>query len=319
MKKQVSNRFQKIVTKCNNLISSVGQKSHNLFLQLHHCCNSSPYARLMRLHEPVGILLVLLPVLWALVAASSNVFQFMLWLPIFIIGAVATRSAGCILNDIVDREIDKYVERTKKRPLTNGELSVIQAKKFVIIPVGVSLIILLFLPIKAIFFGILAGVLTALYPFAKRYSNFPQIFLGLIFNLGVFIAWFTIQDYLSFVPILIYIAAVLWTIGYDTIYAHQDKQYDRKIGVKSMAITLQNQTKEVVRYLYRMAILLLGLAGLNLNLNAVFFLLIFLVSLKLNEQIDDVELDSPTDCKNKFYSNVDYQLIILLAFTLGEI
>ena len=319
MKKQQNSKFQKFVTRCNDLISSFFENIPHYHCRFNAYVNKSPYARLMRLHKPIGIQLLLLPVLWTLVSASSNIFQFIMLSSIFTVGAVAMRGAGCIINDIVDRNIDKEVERTKDRPVASGELSISQAMKPLTLLLGISFAILLFLPIKSIFFGVLAALLVVAYPFMKRYNDFPQVFLGFAFNLGVFISWFASQSYFSFVPVLIYIAAIFWTTGYDTIYAHQDKKYDEKIGVRSMAVILGDRSKEVVKYFYKISIFALGIAGLNANLNVIFFLVLGVGFWKLNEQIDSVDLDSQEDCQNKFQSNFDYGLLILLGFILGKL
>jgi len=177
----------------------------------------------------------------------------------------------------------------------------------------------MFLPIKSIFFGVLAALLVVIYPFVKRYNDFPHVFLGFAFNLGIFISWFAVQNYFSFIPVLIYVAAVFWTTGYDIIYAHQDKEDDKKIGVKSMALKLGDRSREVVRHFYRISIFALGIVGLNANLNIIFFLVLGFGVCMLNRQIDGVDLDSQEDCQRKFRSNFGYGLLILLGFIFGTL
>ena len=182
---------------------------------------------------------------------------------------------------------------------------------------SISLFILLLLPPKSIYFGILTMGLIMVYPLIKRYSYYPQVFLGATFNLGIFIAWFSVEQYISFVPILIYIASIFWTIGYDTIYAHQDKKDDEKIGVKSTALAFGDKTKEIVRYLYKFFVFTLAIAGLNANLNIIFFIVVLIGFFMLSQQIDNVDLNSPEDCLRKFKSNFAFGMLMFFGFAIG--
>jgi 4-hydroxybenzoate polyprenyl transferase len=317
MKKQLSSKFQNFVDKGNLLVQQNIQIIKNLFIVFFEFSAQNPYARLIRLHQPIGSQLVMMPVLWTLVVISYDIVHFLCLLIIFTFGAVVMRGAGAIINDIIDKDIDKDVERTKARPLASGELTTKQAIKFLLVLLSIGLLILLLLPAKAIYFGILAMALIVIYPLIKRYSYYPQIFLGFTFNIGVFIAWYSVERNISFVPILIYVSAIFWTIGYDTIYAHQDKEDDEKIGVKSTALAFGNNTKEIIRYLYRIAIFSIAMAGLNANLNVTFFIVIFFGFFNLSQQIDNVDLDSPDDCLKKFKSNFAYGILIFFGFAIG--
>ena len=317
MKKQLSSKFQNFVDKGNLLVQQNMQIIKNLYIAFFEFSNKDPYARLIRLHQPIGSQLVMMPILWTLVVISHDIIHFLCLLIIFTFGAVVMRGAGAIINDIIDKDIDKDVERTKARPLASGELTTKQAIKFLLILLSLGLFILILLPEKSIYFGILAMVLIVIYPLIKRYSYYPQLFLGFTFNIGVFIAWYSVEKYISFVPILIYISAIFWTIGYDTIYAHQDKEDDEKIGVKSTALAFGNKTKEIIRYLYRIAIFSIAVAGLNANLNVMFFIILFFGFFNLSQQIDNVDLDSPDDCLKKFKSNFAYGILIFFGFAIG--
>jgi 4-hydroxybenzoate polyprenyltransferase len=317
MKKQLSNKFQNFVDKGNLLVQQNIEKIKNLFTDFSEFSNKNPYARLIRLHQPIGSQLVMMPVLWTLVIVSHDIIHFLCLLIIFTFGAVVMRGAGAIINDIIDKDIDKDVERTKARPLASGELTTKQAIRFLLILLSLGLLILILLPEKSIYFGILAMALIVIYPLIKRYSHYPQLFLGFTFNMGVFIAWYSVEKYISFVPLLIYISAIFWTIGYDTIYAHQDKEDDEKIGVKSTALAFGNRTKEILRYLYRIAIFSVALAGLNASMNVLFFIVVLIASFNLSQQIDNVDLDSPDDCLRKFKSNFAYGILIFFGFAIG--
>ncbi|WP_236869734.1 4-hydroxybenzoate octaprenyltransferase [Candidatus Bandiella numerosa] len=317
MKKQPSSNFQSYADKGNAYVKQKIRMIEKISVDFFKFADANPYARLMRLHQPVGTQLVMMPVLWTLAVVSYDILHFLCLFIIFTFGAVIMRGAGVVINDIIDRDIDKYVERTKMRPLASGELTLKNAVKFLLVLLIIGLFILLLLPPKSIYFGILTTGLIMVYPLIKRYSYYPQIFLGATFNLGIFIAWFSVEQYISFVPILIYIASIFWTIGYDTIYAHQDKKDDEKIGVKSTAIAFGDNTKEIVRYLYKFFIFSLDIAGLNANLNVIFFIVILMGFFMLSQQIDNVDLNSPEDCLKKVKSNFAIGMLIFFGFAIG--
>jgi 4-hydroxybenzoate polyprenyl transferase len=317
MKKQPSSNFQSYVDKGNAYVKQKIRMIEKISVDFFKFADVNPYARLMRLHQPVGTQLVMMPVLWTLAVVSYDILHFLCLFIIFTFGAVIMRGAGAVINDIVDRDIDKYVERTKMRPLASGELMLKNAVKFLLVLLIIGLFILLLLPPKSIYFGILTMGLIMVYPLMKRYSYYPQIFLGATFNLGIFIAWFSVEQYISFVPILIYIASIFWTIGYDTVYAYQDKKDDEKIGVKSTAIAFGDKTKEIVRYLYKFFIFSLAIAGLNANLNVIFFIVILMGFFMLSQQIDNVDLNSPEDCLKKVKSNFAIGMLIFFGFAIG--
>ena len=319
MKKQQSNRLQSRIDRGNFVINKNIQLIKSLYKNFYNFTVKDPYARLIRLHQPIGIQLVILPILWTLTIIAYDILHFICLSIIFIFGAIIMRGAGSIINDIIDIDIDKKVKRTKTRPLASGELTIKQAYKFLAKLLIIALIILLMLPLKSIYFGFLALFLTIVYPFVKRYSYYPQIFLGFTFNLGIFIAWYSVKDYISFIPILIYLSAVFWTIVYDTIYAHQDKIDDIKIGVKSTALKFNNTTKVIVNYIYKILITLLALAGLNSNLNIAYFLILLVVLFLSLQKLDNINLNSPDECNQNFKAHFDYGLLILIGFIFGHI
>ena len=196
------------------------------------------YARLMRLHSPTGFLLLFIPVFWAVILVSKGFFSGLYYTFLALLGALIMRSAGCVINDIVDLKYDPDVERTSSRPLASGEVTLKEA--YYIIAGLLSLALLLLITLQEYSIGYITLVLASIitYPFLKRYTNYAQVFLGLIFNSGVMIMWFAISPNYSFIGFLLYIASAIWTIAYDTVYAYQDLKDDTKLGLKSMAIKL---------------------------------------------------------------------------------
>ncbi len=280
---------------------------------------TSPYSRLMRLDKPVGIYLVLLPALWAIAFAEDNIF-WMLWLfLVFTAGAVVIRGAGCILNDLADIEFDKKVSRTKKRPLASGELSKKEAYKLLFLLLGAGFVLLLTLPFKIIILGLLSIIPIAAYPYFKRFTFYPQVMLGLVFNLGVFMGWYSADYKPSIVPFILYAACFFWTISYDTIYAHQDKEDDLAAGVMSLAIKLGVDTKRVIWKFYLITIILIAITGMNSHMNFMFYLATAVGAYHLYWQVETLDINDPKSCQNKFKSNVQFALIILIGILLGRI
>ncbi len=280
---------------------------------------TSPYSRLMRLDKPVGIYLVLLPALWAIAFAADNTF-WMLWLfLVFTAGAIVIRGAGCILNDLADIEFDKKVARTKSRPLAGGELSKKEAYKLLFLLLGVGFVLLITLPFKIIILGLLSIIPIAAYPYFKRFTFYPQVVLGLVFNLGVFMGWYSADYKPSIVPFILYAACVFWTIAYDTIYAHQDKEDDLAAGVMSLAIKLGVDTKKVIWKLYLITIVLLAITGMNSHMNFMFYLATAVGAYHLYWQVETLDINNPKDCHNKFKSNVQFAVIILVGILVGRV
>src|SRR5207302_203825 len=203
---------------------------------------AEPYARLARLDRPIGTWLLLFPGWWGIALASQR-WPDPLLLVLFAIGAVAMRGAGCTLNDIADRDYDGQVARTRLRPLPSGAVSVRQAIIFLLLQLVIGAAVLFSLNRATILLGIAVLVLIGTYPFMKRITYWPQVFLGLNFNWGALIGWTAITDALAWPSALLYLGGIFWTIGYDTIYAHQDKEDDVRIGVKSSAIALGSHTR----------------------------------------------------------------------------
>ena len=280
-----------------------------------------PYLLLMRLDRPIGIWLLLLPGWWSIAAASGGVSSFTtqtgISFALFGIGALIMRGAGCIINDLWDRDLDKLVERTRNRPLAAGTVSVKQALTFLVFLLALGLAILVQFPPTAILIGFLSLIPVILYPLAKRITWYPQAVLGLTFNIGALMGWASVTDTVPLAAWLIYAAGFFWILGYDTIYAHQDISDDSIIGIKSTARKFGDQSPAFVAMFYALAALLLHIAGVVMHANYGYFMVWSLAALHFLWQVWRWDISSPQDCLQKFRSNRDAGFIIFLAFLLG--
>ena len=269
-----------------------------------------PYLKLARMDRPIGTWLLLFPCWWSLIMGREVVGGLRLnggpdWdlFLLFAIGAFVMRGAGCTYNDIVDRKIDAQVARTATRPIPSGQVTTLQAVIFLALLLAIGLFILLQLNQFTIYLGIASLALVFTYPFMKRITYWPQAWLGLTFNWGALMGWAAIVHSLDRGPILLYLAGVAWTLGYDTIYAHQDKEDDALIGVKSTALKFGDKTKLWLTVFYGTAIALMLAAGLSIDLSWPFLIGVACVALLFAWQVIDLKLDDPADCLKKFHSN----------------
>ena len=276
-----------------------------------------PYAALARWDRPIGTWLLLFPCWWGVALAPG--WPDVGLLALFALGAVAMRGAGCTINDLADRDIDTRVERTRNRPLASGALTVVDALAFLIVQLAVGLVVLLNLNGPAVALGFLAMPLVLAYPFMKRITYWPQAFLGITFNWGALVGWTAATGALSAPAVVLYAAGFLWTLGYDTIYAHQDKEDDALVGVKSSALALGAASPKFIAVCYAGMIGLLALAGALAGMRAGFFLLLIPVAAHLAWQVRRMRLDDPADCLRRFRSNRDLGLLVFLAILAGQI
>ena len=307
--------------KCLNACGPSGKKLVSR-LASHHASftkmiQESPYSRMMRLDRPIGTWLLVLPILWTVTIASDGFLSWLCNSIFFAFGAFLMRAAGCIVNDIVDSDIDQEVERTKTRPLAAGEITPKEVLALLGILLFIGFIMLLSLPSRVISIGVILLVPVVIYPSIKRHSFYPQIFLGLIFNVGILMSWFSIKYCASVVPFTIYIASVLWTVGYDTIYAFQDVKDDERIEMGSMARALGERAIPIISSLYTVFILMMGFAGFLAGLGIAYYVALVGAAGHLYWQISDVDIKEPQDCGDKFRSNKYVGLIILLGCILG--
>ncbi len=274
-----------------------------------------PYARLARLDRPIGTWLLLLPGWWAITLAGFGTPDLTL-MALFVIGALAMRGAGCTYNDIVDRDIDAKVARTRTRPLPAGEVTVREALIFLALQLLVALAILLYLRRSAQIVAVGSLALIFTYPFLKRITYWPQAWLGLTFNWAALVGWAAMRGRVDQPAIFLYVAGFFWTLGYDTIYAHQDKEDDALVGVKSSALALGDKTRAFVGacYLATMIFILLAVKPLPMAWpSRIFFVA---AALQLAWQVLTVRIDAPANCLARFKSNRDFGLLILAALLL---
>jgi 4-hydroxybenzoate polyprenyltransferase len=277
-----------------------------------------PYIRLARLDRPIGTWLLLFPGWWGIALAAAGWPDLRL-IALFAIGAVAMRGAGCTLNDIADRNFDGKVERTRTRPIPSGAVSVRQAGLFMVLELGIGAAVLASLPRTAILLGFLVLLLIGTYPFMKRVTYWPQFFLGLNFNWGALMGWAAVRDGLGWPALLLYLGGICWTLGYDTIYAHQDKEDDVLIGVKSAALALGPRTRPYLFAFYAGAVALWAAAGAADDLGAAFFVALALVAAQLCWQAARVDIDRPADCLAKFRSNRLTGWLMLAGIVAGHV
>ena len=275
------------------------------------------FIELTRLNKPIGFMLLFWPCSWGLAYAYSlnqNQSLFLHYLLLFFLGSVLMRSAGCIVNDIVDKDFDKKVLRTKKRPLASGVISVKQSLVYVVGLCFLAFLILIQFNFKTILLGMSSMLLAFSYPFMKRFTYWPQLFLGLTFNWGVIMAWVSINNDISLQIIFLYIAAIFWTLGYDTIYGAQDIADDEVIGLKSTSIKFKKNIKFFVciSYLITSALLIiLFFEKIGINMFS-FLLLLFVVSLIY--QVINFNKNAPKTCLKTFKFNNYSGLLLFLSF-----
>tara|TARA_B100001121_G_C18625097_1_gene591326 strand:- start:225 stop:1085 length:861 start_codon:yes stop_codon:yes gene_type:complete len=279
--------------------------------------NLKIFVDLTRLNRPIGYLLLFWPCGWGLAYAYSfekNIENYLLYNLLFFCGAVLMRSAGCIVNDIVDRKLDRRVQRTKNRPLASKLISVKKSLIYVLSLCGLAFFILIQFNLLTIVLGLASMTLAFSYPFMKRITYWPQLFLGLTFNWGFIMAWSSITNYLSIEIFLIYASAIFWTLGYDTIYGAQDIVDDEIIGVKSTSIKFKKMLKKFVFICYSISLIILALFFFN-KMNSFYFLIPFSAfALSLYYQIFSFNKKKPLTCLNAFKINNFSGFYLLLTF-----
>jgi 4-hydroxybenzoate polyprenyltransferase len=275
-----------------------------------------PYLRLMRLDRPIGTWLLLLPGWWSLTLASVGVPDLKS-VVLFLIGAVVMRGAGCTYNDIVDRDIDAKVARTATRPLPSGQITPRNAWIFLALQLAVGLAVLLQFNLLAIAVGAASLLLIAAYPFMKRITFWPQAWLGLTFNWGVLVGWAAATGRIDKDALLLYAGGFFWTLGYDTIYAHQDRDDDALIGVKSSARALGALTKPAVAVFYAIALACFATAILPPLMSLPSIALLALTGVQFAWQAATLKVDDPGNCLARFRSNRNVGLLILAAIVLA--
>jgi 4-hydroxybenzoate polyprenyltransferase len=277
-----------------------------------------PYLILARIDRPIGTWLLLFPCWWSVALASPSWPDPWL-LALFGVGALVMRGAGCTINDLADRDFDGRVARTAERPIPSGAVSVLQAFIFLGFLLLCGLLVLVQFNTFAILLGMASLVLVAVYPFMKRFTYWPQAVLGLTFNWGALLGWAAVRGDLGWPAAALYAAGFFWTLGYDTIYAHQDKEDDILIGVKSSALKLGNRTRPWLFAFFGVAVMLMGLAGTLAGLTWPFFAGLAIAAAHLVWQAATVDTQAPADCLAKFKSNRHVGWIVLAALVAGQV
>jgi 4-hydroxybenzoate polyprenyltransferase len=280
---------------------------------------SRPYLRLARLDRPIGSWLLLIPCWWSsalALVAGARALPSLLHIALFFVGAFAMRGAGCTWNDIVDRDLDAAVERTRSRPIPSGQVSVKQAAGFLVAQALVGLAVLLAFNRFTIMLGVASLLIVAVYPFMKRITYWPQIVLGLAFSWGAPMGWAAAFGRLDPAALLLYAGSIAWVIGYDTIYAHQDREDDALIGIKSTALLFGERTKPMLALFYGLAVVLIALSGLLAGAGLLFFVGLAAFAAHLCWQILRLDIGDPALCLRIFKSDRDAGLILFAALLL---
>ena len=285
--------------------------------------NLKLFIELTRLDKPIGYMLLFWPCLWGLTISydfKDDINLFFIYGILFFLGAMLMRSAGCIVNDIIDKDFDKKVERTKNRPIASEKITIKVALFYAMGLCLFALIILINFNLLTIIFALFSIPFAFSYPLIKRFTYWPQLFLGITFNYGLILAWISIKNEISLVPIIFYLGAIFWTLGYDTIYGYQDIKDDEIIGVKSTSIKFKENPKKFIFLCYAFFLASLVLIGIIMRFNIIYFMLLILPMYQLfYYQLNKIEIDNPKSCLEKFKTNNFLGLIVFLNIFIGKI
>ena len=280
------------------------------------------FLELTRLKRPVGYMLLFWPCAWGLTLAydlSNNLNTYIFYLLLFLLGSVLMRSAGCIINDIVDKEFDKKVTRTKNRPIASGKVSIMLGLTYAALLCLTALIVLVNFNKLTIILAFCSMPFAFTYPLMKRYTYWPQLFLGITFNYGLILGWTSIENNIGVVPIILYLGAIFWTLGYDTIYGYQDITDDEIIGVKSTSIKFKDNPKKFLFLCYSITILSFLFLGQIMSFNYFFYLGFLLIVYHLYfYQLMKFRPSNVEQCFKIFKSNNLFGLLVLLSIFLGK-
>ena len=282
----------------------------------------SLFIELIRLKKPIGFMLLFWPCAWGLTIAynfQNSLDLYFFYIILFFLGSVFMRSAGCIVNDIFDKDFDKKVLRTKNRPIASGKITVKVAILYSCILCLLALLVLLNFNYFTIILALGSMPLAFTYPLMKRLTYWPQLFLGITFNYGLILGWTAVYGKIDFIPLIFYIGAIFWTLGYDTIYGYQDIKDDEIIGLKSTSIKFKNKAKQFLITCYLVLILILIIIGYMMSFSKYyyFFLIIPFIHLFIY-QIKIFDHNSPENCLKAFKSNNLFGLIVLLNILIGK-
>ena len=281
------------------------------------------FVNLIRLKKPIGFMLLFWPCSWGLTLAydfSTGLNNYFFYLILFFLGSVLMRSAGCIVNDILDKEFDKKVFRTKDRPIASNQISIKLGIFYVIILCFLALLVLLNFNSFTIFLALGSMPLAFTYPLMKRFTYWPQLFLGITFNYGLILGWTAIKGQIDFVPIIFYLGAIFWTLGYDTIYGYQDIKDDEIIGLKSTSIKFKSNPHKFLIICYSVFLLNLLITGLFMELNNFYYLVFMVIFLQIFYfQLKKLDIKNNIKCLTIFKSNNILGFLVFFGLIIGKI
>ena len=281
------------------------------------------FVNLIRLKKPIGFMLLFWPCSWGLTLAydfSTKLNNYFFYLILFFLGSVLMRSAGCIVNDILDKEFDKKVFRTKDRPIASNQISIKLGIFYVIILCFLALFVLLNFNSFTIFLALGSMPLAFTYPLMKRFTYWPQLFLGITFNYGLILGWTAIKGQIDFVPIIFYLGAIFWTLGYDTIYGYQDIKDDEIIGLKSTSIKFKSNPHKFLIICYSVFLLNLLITGLFMELNNFYYLVFMVIFLQIfYYQLKKLDIKNNIKCLTIFKSNNILGFLVFFGLIIGKI
>ena len=278
---------------------------------------------LTRLKKPIGFMLLFWPCAWGLTLAydfSLSLNQYFFYLILFFLGSVLMRSAGCIVNDILDKEFDAQVHRTKDRPLASRKISISMAFFYSVVLCLLALLILLNFNLYTIILALGSMPLAFTYPLMKRFTYWPQLFLGITFNYGLILGWTAVKGEINIEPLIFYLGAIFWTLGYDTIYGYQDIKDDEVIGLKSTSIKFKGKEKKFLFVCYFLLLVCFILGGYYMNFNYIFYVLLILPFFHLFfYQMKIFNIKNPASCLKAFKSNNLFGLIVFINILIVKI
>jgi len=281
------------------------------------------FIELTRLNKPIGYMLLFWPCVWGLTLVydfNSEINTYFKYLIFFLLGSILMRSAGCIVNDIADKKFDQKVERTKNRPIASEKISIKLALLYALVLCFCAFLILINFNLFTIVLALASMPFAFSYPLMKRFTYWPQLFLGITFNYGLVLAWISINNSISLTPIMFYIGAIFWTLGYDTIYGYQDIKDDEIIGIKSTSIKFKNNPKTFLTLCYSFLLISLILIGVLMNFNNIFYLFLIIPFCHLFfYQINFLNINKPEDCLKIFKSNNILGLIVCMNILVGKL
>ena len=281
------------------------------------------FIELTRLKKPIGFMLLFWPCAWGLTLAydfSNDLKNYFFYLILFFLGAVLMRSAGCIVNDILDKEYDKKVERTQNRPIASNNISVKVGILYSATLCFLALLVLLNFNKITIILALGSMPLAFTYPLMKRFTYWPQLFLGITFNYGLILGWTAITGQINLIPVLLYFGAIFWTLGYDTIYGYQDIKDDEIIGLKSTSIKFKNNPIKFLSVCYLVFLIIILIIGFLMDLNKFFFVIFIIIFLQMFYfQIKKLDIENKFSCLKIFKSNNFLGLLVFLSLAVGKI